>query len=148
MASFNHVTLVGNITRDIEVRYLQDGTAVCDIGLAVNDSYKTQNGDKREDVLFIDCTCWKKTAEVAGEYLAKGRQVLLSGRLKQENWTDKDGNKRSKIKMVVERLVMLGSKNGNQGDDHQESRQEQPRQQSASRPAEQPEVPADSDIPF
>lgn len=144
MASFNQVTLVGNTTRDIELRYLQDGTAVCDVGLAVNESYKTQGGEKKEDVLFIDCTCWRKTAEIASEYLTKGSQVLLSGKLKQESWTDKDGNKRSKIKMVVDRLVMLGSKNGG----HQESRQEQPRQSQPSRSDPQPEQPIDPEIPF
>jgi len=148
MASFNQVTLVGNVVRDIELKYIQDGTAVCNIGLAVNESYKTKSGEKKEDVLFIDCTAWGKTAEIANEYLAKGRQVLLAGKLKLDTW-EKDGQKHSRIKMVVERLVMLGSKP--QGDTQQEYRQPAPQQQQSppqTRYEPDPGVNTEGDLPF
>ena len=83
MAGYNKVTLLGNVTRDLELRYTPSGTAVCDIGLAVSE--KRKNG---EETLFIDCTAWDKTAELAVEYLAKGRQVFLEGRLKLDQWND------------------------------------------------------------
>src|SRR3990172_11496757 len=122
MASLNQVTLLGNITRDPECKYLQDGTAVCDLGLAVNETYKTKSGDKKEDTLFIDCTCWSRTAEIATEYLRKGQQVLLTGKLKQDRW-EKDGQKHTKIRMTVNQLVMLGSKpQGNGGSQDREDR--------------------------
>ena len=109
MAGFNKVMLLGNITRDIELRYTPSGSAVCDIGLAVNQ--KKKGGD---EVLFINCTAWEKTAELAAEYLEKGRQVLIEGRLKLDTWNDKDtGQKREKISVVVNNMVFVGSKNEN-----------------------------------
>lgn len=107
MASFNRVILMGNITRDIEVRYTQGGTAVTDIGLAVNDRRKNQAGEWVEDTQFVDVTLWGKTAETAGEYLGKGSPIHIEGRLKLETWED-DGQKRSKLKVVAERMQMLG----------------------------------------
>jgi len=115
MASYNHVTLLGNITRDIELRYLQSGTAVTDIGLAVNEKYKNAAGEMVEDVTFVDCTLWGRTAEVAAEFLGKGNQVLIEGRLKMDSWETADGSKRSKIKLNVDKLVMLGKPNGKNG---------------------------------
>jgi single-strand DNA-binding protein len=114
MASFNRVILLGNITRDIEVRYLQSGMAVADIGLAVNDRRKGQNGEWIEEVTFVDVTMWGRTAEVAGEYLGKGSPVLIEGRLKLDTW-EKDGQKRSKLHVVCERMQMVGSKSGGGG---------------------------------
>ncbi len=111
MASFNRVVLLGNITRDIEVRYLQSGMAVTDIGLAVNDRRKNQQGEWVEETTFVDITLWGRTAEVAGEYLGKGSQVLIEGRLKLDQW-EKDGQKHSKLRVVGERMQMTGSKGG------------------------------------
>lgn len=111
MASFNQVVLVGNVTRDIELRYLADGTAVTDVGLAVSEKWKAKDGTTKEDVLFIDCTCWARTAEIAAQYLAKGSPVLFGGKLKQDRW-EKDGQKFSKIKLTVERLQLIGQKGG------------------------------------
>lgn len=118
MASFNQVTLVGNITRDIEVRFTPGGTAVADVSLAINNTWKDKNsGEKKEDVTFVDCTLWGKTAELAGQYLGKGRPVLFSGRLVQDTWDDKEtGKKRSKLKVVVETMQFLGSGPGRDGD--------------------------------
>ena len=110
MASFNRVILVGNLTRDPELRYIPSGTAVSDIGLAVNDRVK--RGDQWVDeATFVDITLWGRTAEIANEYLSKGSPVLIEGRLKLDRW-EKDGQKHSKLKVVGERLQMLGAKDG------------------------------------
>jgi single-strand DNA-binding protein len=114
MASFNRVILVGNLTRDPELRYIPSGTAVCEVGLAVNDRRKGPNGDWIEEVTFVDVTLWSRTAEVASEYLTKGAPVLIEGRLKLDTW-EKDGKKNSKLRVVGERMQMLGSKSGSGG---------------------------------
>ena len=114
MASFNRVVLLGNITRDIEVKYLQSGMAVTELGLAVNDRRKNQQGEWVEETTFVDITLWGRTAEVAGEYLGKGSQVLIEGRLKLDTW-ETDGQKRSKLRVVGERMQMLGGKGGGGG---------------------------------
>ena len=96
MASFNKVILLGNLTRDPEVRYTPKGTAVTDLGLAVNRTYTADNGEKREEVTFVDVTFWGRTAEMAGEYLKKGRPVFIEGRLQLDSWDDKQsGQKRT-----------------------------------------------------
>src|ERR1700755_662732 len=113
MASFNRVILVGNLTRDPELRYIPSGTAVSDIGLAVNDRVK--KGDQWiDEVTFIDITLWGRTAEIANEYLSKGAPVLIEGRLKLDRW-EKDGQKHSKLKVVGERLQMLGAREAGTG---------------------------------
>lgn len=112
MASFNKVILVGNLTRDPEVKYTTGGTAVADIGLAVNRTWFDQKSNERkEDVSFIEVTLFGRQAEVAGEYLAKGRSVLIEGRLQMDSWDDKDtGKKRTKLKVVGEQMTMLGGR--------------------------------------
>ncbi len=113
MASFNRVILVGNLTRDPELRYIPSGTAVSDIGLAVNDRVK--KGDQWVDeVTFVDVTLWGRTAEIANEYLSKGSPVLIEGRLKLDRW-EKDGQKHSKLRVTADKLQMLGSKEGARG---------------------------------
>jgi len=113
MASFNRVILVGNLTRDPELRYIPSGTAVSDIALAVNDRVK--RGDQWVDeVSFVDITLWGRTAEIANEYLSKGSPVLIEGRLKQDRW-EKDGQKHSKLKVTCDRMQMLGSRDGGGG---------------------------------
>ncbi|MFM8475596.1 MAG: single-stranded DNA-binding protein [Planctomycetaceae bacterium] len=112
MAAFNKVILLGNLTRDPEVRYTTGGTAVCDITLAINHTYTDKrSNERREDVSFIDVTLWGRTAEIAGEYLAKGRPVLVEGRLQQDKWDDKEtGQKRSKLKVVADSMQLLGGR--------------------------------------
>jgi single-strand DNA-binding protein len=108
MASFNRVILVGNLTRDPELRYIPSGTAVSEIGLAVNDRVK--KGDQWVDeTTFVDITLWGRTAEVANEYLSKGSNILIEGRLKLDSW-EKDGQKRSKLRVVADKMQMLGSR--------------------------------------
>jgi len=149
MAGFNKIIIVGNITRDIELRYTPSGLAVCDIGLAVTEKRK-----KGDETVFIDCTAWDKTATLAAEYLAKGRPVMFEGRLKQDQWNDKEtGAKRSKIGMTIDKMVFLGSK-----DDNQQQSQQQPQQQYTPQqqkemdtpiPAPQNQAPLDeSSVPF
>jgi len=111
MASFNRVILMGNLTRDIELKYTQSGTAVTDIGLAVNDRRKSATGEWVEETTFVDVTLWGRTAEVASEYLSKGSPVLIEGRLKLDTW-ETDGQRRSKLRVSGERMQMLGGRGG------------------------------------
>ncbi len=114
MASFNRVILMGNLTRDPEVRYTTGGTAVTDVSLAIN-RYRTDRNTKEriEETTFVDVTLWGRTAEIAGEYLSKGRPVLIEGRLQQDQWEDREtGQKRSKLKVVGESMQLLGSRDG------------------------------------
>lgn len=109
MASFNKVVLLGNVTRDPELRYISSGTAVTEIGLAVNDRRKTASGEWVEETTFVDVTLWGRTAEIAGEYVTKGAPLMIEGRLKLDTW-EKDGKKNSKLRVVGEKMVLLGSK--------------------------------------
>lgn len=113
MASFNRVILMGNLTRDVELRRTPQGTAVVDIGLAVNDRVK-RNEEWVDEVTFVDITLWGRTAEVASEYLSKGSPVMIEGRLKFESWETDDGQKRNKLKVVGERMQMLGGRQSGQ----------------------------------
>ena len=110
MASYNKVLLMGNLTRDPEVRYTPKGTAVAALGLAVNRIWTTESGEKKEEVTFVDVEVWGRQAETAGEYLSKGRPVFIEGRLRLDTWDDKEtGQKRSKLKVVGERIQFLGA---------------------------------------
>src|ERR1700716_1154564 len=111
MANLNRVLLIGNLTRDPEVRYTPKGTAVADIGIAVNRVYSGEDGEKKEETTFVDVTLWARQAEVAQEYLKKGRPVFIEGRLQLDTWDDKQtGQKRSRLRVVAENLQMLGSR--------------------------------------
>jgi single-strand DNA-binding protein len=113
MASFNKVILLGNLTRDPEVRYTPKGSAVCDLGIAVNRVYTTEGGEKREEVTFVDVVLWARLAEIAGEYLRKGRPVFIEGRLQMDSWDDKQtGQKRTKLRVVGESMQLLGGRPG------------------------------------
>lgn len=116
-ASFNKVILVGNLTRDPQIRYTPKGTAVAEIGLAVSRTWFDQGtNQKKEETTFVDITLWGRQAEIAGEYLAKGRPVLIEGRLNLDTWDDKEsGQKRSKLKVVCEQMQLLGSREGSGG---------------------------------
>ena len=114
MASFNRVILMGNLTRDVELRYIQTGTAVTEVGLAVSDRRKNANGEWVEETTFVDVTLWGRSAEVAGEYLSKGSPILVEGRLKLDTW-ETDGQKRSKLRVVGERFQMLGTRGAGRG---------------------------------
>jgi single-strand DNA-binding protein len=111
VASFNRVILLGNLTRDPELRYIQSGMAVTELGLAVNDRRKTATGEWVDEPTFVDVTVWGRQAETASEYLTKGSPVLIEGRLKLDSW-EKDGQKRSKLKVVCEQLRLVSSRGG------------------------------------
>jgi single-strand DNA-binding protein len=124
MASFNKVILLGNLTRDPEVRYTPKGSAVCDLGVAVNRVYTTEGGERREEVTFVDVVLWARLAEIAGEYLRKGRPVFIEGRLQMDSWDDKQtGQKRTKLRVVGESMQLLGGRpSGAAGETTEEDR--------------------------
>ena len=115
---FNKIILVGNLTRDPELRYLPNGGAVCSAGIATNRKFKRQDGTPEEEVCFVDITFFGRTAEIANQYLNRGKKVLIEGRLKFDQWTDQNGGKRSKHSVIVENLQMLG---GNSNNDHHQT---------------------------
>lgn len=119
----NKVILIGNTTREISLKYLPNGGAVCTTGLATNRKFKKQDGSQGEEVCFIDITFFGRTAEIANKYLGKGKKVLVEGRLKQESWTDQQGVKRSKHSITVETLQMIDSRQA-EGSEEQQAPQE------------------------
>jgi single-strand DNA-binding protein len=154
MASFNKVILLGNLTRDPEVRYTPKGSAVCDLGIAVNRVYTTDSGEKREEATFVDVTFWGRTAEVAGEYLKKGRPVFIEGRLQLDSWEDKQsGQKRSKLKVIGETMQLIGARpaGATAGPSEQGEEDRPPRaagKSSAPPPKASAPQPDDDEIPF
>src|SRR5579863_4578859 len=148
MASFNKVILMGNLTRDPELRYTPKGMAIAKIGLAINRSWKSETGETKEEVTFVDVDAFGRTAENIGQYFKKGRPILIEGRLKLDQWDDKQtGQKRSKLGVVLESFQFMDSKGGDSG----------PSDTPRSRPApaapksegsEEPPPPEDDDVPF
>jgi single-strand DNA-binding protein len=115
MASFNRVILMGNVTRDIELKYTQSQLAVTELGVAVNDKRKNAKGEWVEETTFVDVTLWGRQAEIASEYLTKGAPVFIEGRLKLDTWESQDGQKRSKLRVVGENMRLLGGRGGGGG---------------------------------
>jgi single-strand DNA-binding protein len=151
MASFNRVVLMGNLTRDPELRYIPSGMAVSDIGLAINDRVK-RNEQWVEETTFVDITLWGRTAEVANEYLSKGSSVLIEGRLKLDTW-EKDGQKRSKLKVVGEKMQMVGGRPGSSGGGPSQSHSQEQTPEYSSTPSgpsepSAPSMPPNDEIPF
>ncbi len=155
MASLNKVMIIGNLTRDPEIKYTPKGTAIADIGLAVNRNYTTESGEKREEVTFIDVTLWGRVAEIVGEYCKKGRPLFVEGRLQLDTWDDKaTGQKRSKLKVVGDNIQLLGGREGGGGGsggggEYSEPRGEsrpQSRPPGKSAPPPQKRPPADPDL--
>lgn len=167
MASFNRVILLGNVTRDLEIKYLQSGMAVTEVGLAVNDRRKDQSGNWIEETTFVDVTLWGRTAEIAGEYLTKGSPVLIEGRLKLDTW-EKDGKKNYKMRVVGEKMQLIptgqgkgggggrgGNRGGGGGEDGPSFDESEYGGEPMSAPAprgggrqSQPSPPPNDDIPF
>lgn len=153
MASFNRVFLLGNLTRDPELRYTPKGSAVTEIGLAVNRVYTTDTGEKREETTFIDVTLWGRQAEIAGEYLKKGRPVFIEGRLQLDSWEDKQtGQKRNKLRVVAEGMQLLSSGQREGGESGGHSHAPRPASRPAPARREQPQdpdlEPEGDEIPF
>ncbi len=159
MANVNKVILIGNVTRDPEVKFTPKGSAVTDVALAINRNYTLDNGEKREETTFVDVELWGRLAEIAGEYAKKGRPIYIEGRLRMDTWEDKtSGQKRSRMKVVGENLQLLGSRPGGTsssgGGDHegggysdQPPRSSQ-RPQRPAAPQQAPSSEPDDDIPF
>lgn len=147
MANFNKVILIGNLTRDPELRYTPNNVAVTKIGLAVNRRWRNQQNEQQEETTFVDCTAFARTAEVLNQYLQKGRPIFIEGRLNQRRWQDQEGNNRSKLEVVVESFQFIDGRSGGGGESPS-----QPTQGQASPPAadagagHQPVEP--DDIPF
>ena len=112
---FSKVILVGNITRDPELRTTPSGTQVCGFSVAVNRNYKDNSGEQKENVSFFDCSAWGKSGEIIAQYAKKGSGILVSGRLEQRSWEDKEGQKRSRVEIVVEDFNFVGGANGDGG---------------------------------
>ena len=143
MASFNKVILAGNLTRDPELRYTPKGTAVARLGLACNRKWKSETGEMKEEVTFVDVDAFGKTAETIGQYLKKGRPILIEGRLRYDTWEDKQsGQKKSKLSVVLENFQFLDS-----GAGRGEGAAEAPRPRAAAGAAPAAAEPADSDGP-
>lgn len=132
---FNQITLVGNLTRDIELRYAQSGTAIANTAIATSRKF-TSNGEKKEEVCFVDITAFGRSGEVMNQYLRKGSKILISGRLNFEQW-EKDGQKRSKHSVIVESMQMLDSKSDNQQNNGQANQQQPQQQQRYQAPQQQ-----------
>jgi len=115
MANYNRVILVGNLTRDPQLRYTPNQVAVCDFGLAINRQWNSQDGQKREETCFVNCTAWSRSAETLAKYLTKGSPLLVEGRLTYQTWDGPDGKKRSKLEVTVERFQFLGRPSGGAG---------------------------------
>jgi len=156
MASFNKVILLGNLTRDPEVRYTPKGSAVCDLGIAVNRVYTTEGGEKREEVTYVDVVLWARLAEIAGEYLKKGRPIFIEGRLQMDTWDDKQtGQKRTRLRVVGETMQLLGSRpSGTGASGPTEATDEDRQSHSSGKPtaappkSAAPSEPDEDEIPF
>jgi single-strand DNA-binding protein len=154
MANFNKVFLMGNLTRDIELTYTPSNTAVAKLGMAVNRRWKGQDGQQREETTFVDMTMFGRRAEVLNQYLGKGDPLFVEGRLRYETWEGKDGQKRSRLSVVIEDFQFMGRGGGGGGGPRGGSRPQQ--QQGDSQPPPAPddygvdEIPGgdDDDIPF
>lgn len=140
MPSYNKTILIGNLTRDPELRYTQSGKAVARIGLAVNRTWKNEAGERQEDVTFVDVDAFGRTAELMGQYLSKGRPVMIEGRLRLDQWEDKQtGARRSQLRVVAEQMQFLSDASG--------SRNDASGPPASAHPHNQP-VQDDDDVPF
>ncbi len=153
MANFNKVILIGNLTRDPELRYTPKGMAIAKVGLAINRNWTSEGGEKKEEVTFVDVDIFGRTAENVAQYMKKGRPMMVEGRLRLDQWDDKQtGQKRSRLGVVAETVQFLGSPSGGGGGEGGESA---PRRSApaASAPAPsaaaEPDMPpSDDDVPF
>jgi single-strand DNA-binding protein len=143
MANFNKVYLMGNLTRDPEMRVTPKGTAICQFGVATNRTWKDESGQQREDVTFVDVEAWGKTGEVIHKFLVKGKQIFIEGRLKLDQWEDKtSGQKRSKLKIVCENFQFIGGRSEGGAPDGRQADAPADRRQQA------PKETVDEDVPF
>lgn len=145
MPSYNRIIMIGHLTRDPQLSYTPSQTAVCNFGVASNRTWNDQSGHKREEVCFVDCAAFGKTAENINRFFKKGKPILIEGRLALNQWEDQQGNKRSKHKIVVESFHFIGGDNGSGGKKPQE--EDSPEPWTPSGPERSGEMPDDG-IPF
>ena len=126
MASYNQVILMGNLTKEPELRYIPSGAPVCNFGLAVNRAYTDSNGEKHEDVCYVDIVCWNRLAEVTAEYLHKGSPAFIEGRLQQRTWETEDGQRRYKHEVVARSVQFLSNGNREKDDTGDEAEDDVP----------------------
>jgi len=126
MPSYNKVLLMGNLTRDPELKYTQGGMAICEFGIAINSSYTRKSGEKVEEVFFFDCQAWGKRGEVIAEYFKKGKPIFIEGTLRQERWEDASGTKKSRIKVNVDQFQFVGGKRDDESFGGPPARETQP----------------------
>lgn len=160
MASFNKVILMGNLTRDPELRVTPNGSSICKIGLAVNRNYTLQDGTRKEEVTFVDCDAFGKQAETISRWMSKGRGIMIEGRLRLDQWDDRNtGQQRSKLGVVIENFQFVGGRGDGPGDSGADDSQDAapPPQRQAPQPRSTPRRPApppqnsqdiDDDVPF
>jgi len=150
MASYNRVILAGNLTRDPELSYTPNDTAICKFGLAVNRKRRDRDGNMTEEVCFVDLTAFGRQAETINQYMSKGRPLLIEGRLHLARWTDKDGQNRSKLSVTVENFQFLGGGGGRAGDggDRPQAPSRAPSQDSGPPPADDMPPAEGPDVPF
>ena len=146
MASFNRVILVGNLTRDPQLSYMPSSTAVCEFGMAINRRWRDRDGNQRDEVCYADITSYGRQGEVINQYMSKGSPILVEGRLRYNQWTNKEGQKRSKLDVVVENFTFLGSGGAGRGG----SRDGTGESQDGGGPPPQDDLPppVNPDIPF
>ena len=161
MPNLNRVLLMGNLTRDPELRYLPSNTPVVNLGLAINRRWRNQQGEQQEETTFVDCEAYGRTAEVINQYLRKGRPIFIDGRLRLDQWQDREGNNRSRLKVIVESFEFVDSRSGDdaasarppgnrQAVEPQTSYQQAPQQQPmpAAPGPDTYSQPKEEDIPF
>ena len=149
MASYNRIVLVGNLTRDPQLSYTPSNTPVCKFGIATNRKWRDRDGNMREDVCFIDCTIFGRSAETFNQYMSKGRMALVEGRLRLDQWTTPEGEKRSKHEVQVDNFTFLGGGRGGEGGRRDSA---EPGTHTTPVPAgadfDEPPPPTDDDLPF
>lgn len=150
MANFNKVILAGNLTRDPELRVTPQGLSICKLSLAVNRNYRTANGEEQEETTYVDVDAFGKPAEIISKYMGRGRPILVEGRLKTDSWTNQAGEKRSKLKVVLENFQFLGAR----GDDSEGGRSSgyssapQKNETAETAPGDYQSKDLDEDVPF
>ncbi len=149
MASFNRVILMGNLTRDPEMRQTQNGTSICRFSIAVNRSFSSQDGSQRDETCFVDVDSFGRTAENISKYFSKGKPILVEGRLRQDSWEDKQGQKRTKLVVVLERFEFIGSARDQQSGGYDDGGYApSPARSRQQHPAPAPQDDLEDDVPF
>ena len=148
--SLNRVQLIGNLTRDPELRYTPNGTAVCSFGIATNRSWTTEAGEKKDEAEFHNIVAWNKLAELCSQFLVKGGKVFVEGRLANRSWQAQDGTQRTRTEIVISDMILLGERKNGAVEETEEKVQEEPKEEKAPKetPEEEEEEIAPDDIPF